>query len=62
MVLQCGVEANPDKVRAIMEMAPPKNIKEVQSLNNRVASLNRSVSRAIDKCLPFFKILRKVFE
>ena len=62
MVLQCGVEANPDKVRAIMEMAPPKNIKEVQSLNNRVASLNRFVSRATDKCLPFFKILRKVFE
>ena len=29
MVLQCGVEANPDKVRAIMEMAPPKSIKEV---------------------------------
>ena len=62
MVSQCGVEANPDKVRAIMEMAPPKNIKEVQSLNSRVAALNRFVSRATDKCLPFFKILRKAFE
>ena len=62
MVSQCSVEANPDKVRAIMEMAPPKNIKEVQSLNSRVAALNRFVSRATDKCLPFFKILRKVFE
>ena len=29
MVLQCEVEANPDKVQAIMEMAPPKSIKEV---------------------------------
>ena len=29
MVLQCGVEANPNKVQAIMEMAPPKSIKEV---------------------------------
>ena len=62
MVSQRGVEANPDKVRAIMKMAPPKNIKEVQSLNSRVAALNRFVSRATDKCLPFFKILRKAFE
>ena len=62
MVSQCGVEANPDKVRAIMEMASPKNIKEVQSLNGRVAVLNCFVSRAMDKCLPFFKVLRKAFE
>ena len=62
MVSQRSVEANPDKVQAIMEMAPPKNIKEVQSLNSRVVALNRFVSRATDKCLPFFKILRKAFE
>ena len=62
MVSQRSVEANPDKVQAIMEMAPPKNIKEVQSLNSRVAALNRFVSRATDKCLPFFKKLRKAFK
>ena len=43
-------------------MEPPKNIKEVQSLTRRVATLNKFVSKAIDKCLPFFKILRKTFE
>ena len=43
-------------------MEPPKNIKEVQSLTGRVATLNKFVSRAIDKCLPFFKVLRKAFE
>ena len=43
-------------------MEPPKNIKEVQSLSGRVAALNRFVSKAIDKCLPFFKILRMAFE
>ena len=62
MVSQRGVEANLDKVRAIMETAPLKNVKEVQSLNGRVAALNCFVSRAIDKCLPFFKVLRKTFE
>ena len=59
MVSQRSVKANPDKVQAIMEMAPPKNIKEVQSLNVRVAALNRFVSRATNKCLAFFKVLRK---
>ena len=43
-------------------MEPPKNIKEVQSLIGRVAALNKFVSKATDKCLAFFKILRKAFE
>ena len=43
-------------------MEPPKNIKEVQSLIGRVAVLNRFVSKVTDKCLAFFKILRKAFE
>ena len=57
-----GIEANPDKIQAILDMESPKNIKEVQSLTGRVTALNRFVSKATDKCLPFFKILRKVFE
>ena len=62
MVLQRGIEANPDKIQAIMEMKPPRNAKEVQSLNGKVAALNRFVSRATDKCLPFFRTLKKSFE
>lgn len=56
------MEANPDKIQAILEMTPPKNIKEVQSLNIRVASLNKFVSGEMDKCLPFFKTLKKASE
>ena len=62
MVLQRGIEVNPDKIQAILDMEPPKNIKEVQSLTGQVAALNRLVSKAIDKCLPFFKVLRKAFK
>ena len=43
-------------------MAPPKNGKEVQSLNNKVATLNRFMSKATDKCLPFFCTFKKSFE
>ena len=62
IVSQRGIEVNPEKIQAIMEMIPPKNVKEVQSLNGKVAALNRFISRAIDKCLPFFCTLKKSFE
>uniref|UniRef100_A0A2N9GJY4 Uncharacterized protein n=1 Tax=Fagus sylvatica TaxID=28930 RepID=A0A2N9GJY4_FAGSY len=61
MVSQRGIEANPDKINAVLEMTPPRTVKEVQSLTGRVVALNRFVSRATDKCLPFFKTLRKAF-
>ena len=45
-----------------MEMAPPRNTKEVKCLNGKMTMLNRFVSRATDKCLPFFCTLKKSFE
>ena len=62
MVSQRGIEVNPEKVWAIMELVPPKTIKEVQSLNGKIAALNKFVSRAMDKCLPFFRTLKRSFE
>ena len=62
MVSQRGIEVNPEKVRAIMELEPSKTVKAVQSLNGKVAALNRFVSKATDKCLPFFRVMKKSFE
>ena len=62
MVSKRGIEANLDKIHAILGMEPPKNVKEMQSLTGRVATLNKFVSKTTDKCLPFFKVLRKSFE
>ena len=62
MVSHRGIEANPDKIRAILDMKPSQNVKEVQSLTGRVAALNKFVSKDTVKCLPFFRILRKAFE
>ena len=59
MVSHRGIEANPNKIQAILNMEPPRNIKEVQSRNGRVTALNRFVSKVIDKCLPFFKVLKR---
>ena len=61
MVSQRGIEANPKKVKAILKISSPRTIKEVQSLRGKVAALNRFISKATDKCLLFFKTLKKAF-
>ena len=61
MVSQREVEANPEKVQAILNMKSPKTVKEVQKLTGRIAALNRFVSKATDKCLPFFITLKQAF-
>ena len=54
-----GIEANPDKIKAVLYMPPPSGIKEVQRLTGRIVALSRFVSRASDKCQPFFQVLKK---
>ena len=59
MVTERGIEANPDKIKALVEMKSPRNLKEIQKLTGKIASLNRFVSKATDRCLPFFQAIRK---
>ena len=58
MVSRRGIEANPEKVRAILKMPSPKSVKDIQKLTGQIAALHRFISRTADKCLSFFKILR----
>ena len=62
MVSQRGIEANLEKVKAILDMTSPRNVKEVQRLTGRVAALNKFISRATDKCLPCFKTMKQAFQ
>ena len=57
-----GIEANPDKIRVVLDMRLPSNTKEVQCLTKRIIALSRFVSRSSDKCQPFFQILKKAFQ
>ena len=59
-----GIEANSDKIRALIEMPLPKKLKDVQSLTGRMAGLSRFISKSTDKCVPFFNLLQgnKKFE
>ena len=56
-----GIEANPNKIKAVLDMPSPSGIKEVQRLTGRIAALSRFVSRASDKCQPFFQVQEKAF-
>ena len=60
MVNQRGIEANLDKIPAILNMEVPKSIKDVQRLAGRLVALTRFVSRSMDRSLPFFKILKGI--
>jgi hypothetical protein len=53
-----GIEENPDKIEALIEMQDPISVKDVQKLTGRVAALNRFIPRAAERSLPFFQVLR----
>ncbi|KAL0313645.1 UNVERIFIED_CONTAM: Transposon Tf2-12 polyprotein [Sesamum radiatum] len=57
IISERGIEDNPEKIRAVMDMPPPRSIREVQKLAGKLAALNRCISRSADKGLPFFKVL-----
>ncbi|CAA0810386.1 Unknown protein, partial [Striga hermonthica] len=59
MVTRRGIEVNPEKVRAVIEMQPPTKVKEVQILTGRIAGLSRFISKVAEKSGPLFKTLRK---
>jgi hypothetical protein len=53
-----GIEANPNKIEAILRMEPPSTKKGAQRLTGRLASLNRFISRSAERNLPFLEVLK----
>ncbi|GJW16674.1 reverse transcriptase domain-containing protein [Tanacetum coccineum] len=54
-----GIKPCPDKTEVVLQLLSPRIIKEVQSLNGKLASLNRFLSKSAEKSLPLFKTLKK---
>ena len=55
-VSQRGMEANPDKIKAIEQIEALKRVKDVRRLAGCVAALSRFISKSAERTLPFFKI------
>ncbi|GKC85778.1 hypothetical protein Tco_1141495 [Tanacetum coccineum] len=54
-----GIQACSEKTQAVIDMPSPQTLKEVQSLNGKLTSLNRFLSKSAENSLPFFKILKR---
>jgi hypothetical protein len=59
IVSERGIEANPEKIAAITNMGPIKDLKGVQRVMGCLAALSRIISRLGEKGLPLYHLLRK---
>jgi hypothetical protein len=58
LVSASRIEANLEKIEAIINMEPPTLHKLAQRLTERLVALNKFISRSEERGLPFFEVLR----
>src|SRR6266699_1432574 len=54
-----GIEVNPEKIKAILNIQRPNCLKDVQRLAGCVVAISRFISRLGEKALPLYKLLKK---
>lgn len=54
-----GIEVDPSKVKAIIDIPPPSILKQLRGLQGRLQSIRRFITQLADKCHPFQHLLRK---
>jgi hypothetical protein len=59
VVLERDIEANPDKISAIMDMGPIKNLKGILGVTGCLAALSRFIARLGELNLPLYKLMKK---
>ena len=53
------IEVDPSKIKAILEMSPPKSKKEIRGFFGRLQYISRFITKLTSTCEPIFKLLRK---
>nr|KYP65359.1 hypothetical protein KK1_011592 [Cajanus cajan] len=59
MITSRGIEANPEKCQAIIQMRSPQNVKDVQWRARRLVSLSRFIPKLVEKVGPIFHLSKK---
>ncbi|XP_030939948.1 uncharacterized protein K02A2.6-like [Quercus lobata] len=54
-----GIKVDPSKIKALLEMPPPKSEKEIRSFFGRLQYISRFIAKLTSTCEPIFKVLRK---
>ncbi|GJR19907.1 reverse transcriptase domain-containing protein [Tanacetum coccineum] len=53
-----GIKSNPTKIKAVTKLEQPRVLKDIQSLNKKLAALSHFLSKGAERSLPFFKVLK----
>ena len=59
LVSDKGIEVDPSKIKAILEMPPPKCEKEIKGFLGRLQYISRFTAKLTSTCESIFKLLRK---
>ncbi|GKF00543.1 reverse transcriptase domain-containing protein [Tanacetum coccineum] len=59
LITKHGIKANPSKVKAVINLDQPRTLKDIQSLNGKLAALSRFLSKGAERSLAFFKVLKE---
>ena len=59
LVSDGGIEVDPSKIKAILEMPPPKSGKEIRSFLGQLQYISQFIAKLTSTCEPTFKLLRK---
>jgi hypothetical protein len=55
-----GIEANPEKIEAILRMELPRSQKNIQKLTGCMAALSRFISQLGERGMSRYKLLKKL--
>ena len=59
IVSQRGIENDLDKIKAIVEMKPPRTEKEIRGFLGRIQYINMFIAQLTMTCEPIFQLLKK---
>src|SRR4051812_12497522 len=54
-----GIHLDPEKISAIIDMEPPRSLKELRGLQGKLAYILRFISNLSGRCQPLSKLMRK---
>ena len=59
IISERGIEVNPKKIKAILNITRPTCLKDVQRLAGLAAAVSRFISRLGEKAMPLYRLLKK---
>ena len=59
MITYRGIEVNPDQIKVVEHLKQLNNPKKVQVLTGMLVALNQFISKFVDRCRPFYQLLKK---